>query len=385
MLASLIKNRATNNTLTTNNQYIEDEEDFTDIRWFSGIKSQQKCFDRSGSDQFFCVKQLPYNDKFTNTYSSFNNINTFLKFKKQWDGIPSFNELIREGHPCKEYYDIDAKMSDWKDQEFADPIHACLREFVLLRNKFGEKNNLNFLTPIRWDDLVVTEACNDVKLSLHIIVKTHYYIPDTKDHKILAREFRNFIKLKHPTSKIDIDLSVYNTNSLMRCVGCCKIGDPDRIFKPYGISKKIKDQKEFYVSYVKMYNNQFPDGIPFCIPKDFKEDDVIKEKKDYPKLSDKEELQNCREIVTSLAPHRHEYTHWFAIGSALFNTLNGSLDGLELFIEFSSLDSSSFDEDECVKTWNSYIEGKGCSKGTLIHYFREDNQSISNKIKYRKR
>lgn len=340
--------------------------------WKAHIGAQEKCFSNACDDEFYVVKQLPCNDTFTNTYNSFSDIDEFLDFRNNWKGQNTFNELIREGSPCREYYDIDAKMVDWDGS-----IDKCLLAFLTLRRDFDQ--NINDYS-VRWDNMIVTEACNDVKLSLHIIVDTYSYFLNTKDQKIWASKFSDWIKLTDSNSKIEIDLSVYNNNSLMRCIGCCKIGDPDRIFKPYGLANNITDMRLFYCSYVEKFlygdGTSIPNAIPIIIPKS---DQKVVKKSCYPILTDDEELENCRQIVMSLKPIRHCYKDWFAIGSALHHVLNGSKEGLEVFLEFSEKDPSSYNEEECIKIWDTFDIDKGCTKGTLIYYFNQDRDSIYQK------
>ena len=350
--------------------------------WLQGKGAQQRCFDRYKSDEFFVVKQEQLNDSFTNTYNSFKDLETFLEFKKRWKGKQTFNEIIKEGSPCAEYYDLDAKWSDgWTC------ICNYLLEFLKLRAEYAEaeENTINN-NKIKYHDLIVTEACNDTKLSLHIIINQPNYFNNTDDQKIWARGFSNWIKNNYPESKIAIDLSVYNKNSMMRCIGSYKIGEENRPFRPYGLAKKIKDKRLFYCSYVEKFYGVVGRVtymyLPLEVPENLKQDSPKVGSNSYPTLSNKDELIFCEKVIQSLKPERSEnYQDWFAIANALCSTLNGSKEGLKLFLEFSSKCPEKYNKNECIKLWDdiSLRENK-YSKGTLIHYFNEDNPKISNKL-----
>lgn len=343
-------------------------------QWIKYRGAQQKCFDRGDAlkHEFFVVKQEAYEQGFTNTYNSFKNIESFLIFQKSWEGVHNFQELIREDTPCMEYYDIDGLWSDgWKD------IHDCVLEFLILRNNYAEcKENTINNTRIIWSDLVITEACNDKKLSLHIIIRPRTgfkYFNNTKDQRTWANKFSEWIK-KNYSSKISIDTSVYNKNSLMRCVNSCKIGDDLRPFVPYGLTKHIKDDRELFCSYVRkcyiVVGEVSYDGISIFInDSEEKSDD---EKKIYPVLTDKEAFTACEYMTKQLKIERaNDYAQWFAIGSSLYDSLNGSQEGLHLFLEFSSRCQEKYDEEECTTVWNNMSTGV-YKLGTLIHYYNQD-------------
>ena len=238
---------------TMNNSNIQAEaNEFEHKEFLSGIGAQQKWFDRAicdraicddGDDKFFVVYQQPIgDDKFTNTYSSFININSFLNhYKIQDEEDKRYYELIK--NECVEYYDIDGKWTDgWES------IEDLLCEFTRLRSDFAIDNQMND-TNILFQDLIVTEACNKIKMSLHIIIRRDRFFNSCKDQKVWATCFNKWI-IENTQSKIRLDLSVYNSNSLMRLVGSHKGNDPTRKFKPYGVAKRIKDMRLFYCSYV---------------------------------------------------------------------------------------------------------------------------------------
>jgi hypothetical protein len=146
----------------------------------------------------------------------------------------------------------------------------------------------------------------------------------------------------------------------MRCRGSCKIGDTNRPFKPWRFTNK-KDEK-YFCSYV----GKVAQPIHVVQP-------VIKNKvKSFPKLSCTEELYTCKIIIDTIKPERADnYKDWFSIGSALYNTLEGSEEGLELFLEFSKKCPTKYDKQFCTNLWST-LKDTGFNKGTLIYFFGKD-------------
>lgn len=102
-----------------------------------------------------------------------------------------------------------------------------------------------------------------------------------------------------------------------------------------------------------------------------KPEKVIKKAKIYPTLGDEEELKSCKKIMEFIKDEYAEsYDSWMAIGMALYTCLNGSLEGLELWKEFSQRCDEKYDENKCVSVWACMKEG-AYNKGTLIHYLKK--------------
>ena len=324
-----------------------------------GKGAQQQCFDRAvlSENNFFVVYQKQYaNDKFTNTYNSYKNIDMFLNY---YYSIPEderrYYELIK--NECCEYYDIDGKWEDgWKD------IDSFLFEFIKLRDDFSKENDINN-RPVIFSDMIVTEACNTVKMSLHIIIRQTTYFKKCTDQKVWATMFNDWI-INNTDSKIRLDLSVYNSNSLMRLIGSHKGNDPSRKFKPYGLAKKIKDMRLFFCSYVKdlMY-----------IPIDIKE-----KEKEHNLPSIELELSNneVKEIFQHLNTSRWEdYESWRTL-----IWLGIKLGLTEGDIQEYSKNAQNYSEESTSKMINEYSPNKcNISIGTLFYYLEKDTDALTYK------
>ena len=225
-----------------------------------GIGSQQQCFDKGDKTGHNCfiAYQQKLGGKWSNTYTSFNDIQEFLDYQETIKSEEKrFHEIIRGS--CPEYYDLDFKLDNWVGDTVNQKIDNVIDEFIRVRNEFSYMNTVNNMT-YKKHDLIVLESCGASKLSLHIIIRPELnkrskrYFSNCKQQKTFAKLFSNF--LENQDTKIVLDLSVYNSNSLMRLKDSHKTDEVDRKFKAY--TKNIQDPKLFFCSYVGEEKGDFP-------------------------------------------------------------------------------------------------------------------------------
>ena len=360
---------------------------------FSGTGSQKKMFEYADklNHEFFIAEQILFGDKPSYQYMSFKNIDDFIKFDNEFKS-KSFYELIRENMPVNEYYDIDAKVHEWNSEV------ELITEFLRLREKFFEselcpihKDSRYFVNEfVVYDDLYITEACNDTKLSFHIIVKQGCHYKNTSDLQYFMSCFNQFIKTQD--TKFQLDLSVYNKNSLMRCVNSCKINDANRVFRKYKFCKKIKDNKKFLCTnhddYVYGDGTKTPNHVSVDIVRHEKPEDkivfkIIERSTDYD-----ERLAVCTHIINNIKPQRADgYHDWFRVCCGLHNSLQGTKDGFDLFIKFSQK-SPKFDRGACENLWKS-LDPKHTDNpitlATLAYFYNNDMHPIIKKKLRRKK
>lgn len=352
--------------------------------WLSGRGAQQTMFERADrlGDTFYIARQaiLPYNKtKTTYEYNSFKNLNDFINYQSNIDGSKHFYELLREGTPLKEYYDIDAIKTDFNSvNDFLLEFDSLREEFIKTQNIITDEYDKGILLETLQKDCygyikthnhrlipcqIVTEACNDKKMSLHIIYNHKMKFKNTKQLKYFMEAFDSFIKTKK--TKIQLDISVYNKNSLMRCLDSSKALDTSRIFKPTFMEWPIEN---FFIS-------NPTSALTFNLNI---EEQPKRNKAEYPQLTDEEELEFCKTLITKINKERaSNYDSWFKMGCGLYNTLNGSREGLELFLEFSQLDPYKYDEQACIDLYESFRDPElndNISKGSLIFWYRQDNK-----------
>ena len=271
--------------------------------YFTGTGSQQQCFEDGDSKNHTCfiAYQQKLGSKWFPTYTSFPTINDFLTYQNTIPEVDRrFHEIIRK--ECPEYYDLDFKLDDWKGDTTQQKIENVLTDFLHLRNEFSYKNDMNNMF-YKKEDLIVLESCGlnskgINKLSLHIILRPELnkrnirYFKCCKEQKIFTTLFSDFVKTQD--TKIFIDLSVYNTNSLMRLLGSHKADETHRNFKTY--TKNIFNPKLFFCSYIDLKKNDIPIEVK-VIPKisvilDLPEDDIDLTDNEYKNLFD--HLDVCR-------------------------------------------------------------------------------------------
>lgn len=334
--------------------------------FISGKGSQQKCFDRAEDDKFFVVYQRPIGDDiFTNTYSSFSNIESFLEYYSSVDDDDKrFYELIK--NECPEYYDFDFEISEWDGIDKHAKINGCINEFLRVRNEFSFHNDINNMT-IKQEDLVILESCGVnckgiEKLSLHVIVRpemngrSEKFFSCCKDQKVFQQKFEEF--LKKQDTKIVLDMSVYSNNSLMRLSGSHKKYENSRKFKPFGnVTKNIQDQRLMFCSYVKNT------ACPLVIHKPDVNNNEVTE------LDLELSNNEVKNIFNHLSASRwEEYESWRTL---IWVGLKLGLTAGDIH-EYSQ-DAKNYNENATTNMINDYTTEKcKMSIGTLFHYLKKD-------------
>jgi P4 family phage/plasmid primase-like protien len=99
-------------------------------------------------------------------------------------------------------------------------------------------------------------------------------------------------------------------------------------------------------------------------------------------MNTQERLDLCKQLLTMISPKRAEsYEDWIEMGWILYNVGDGTVDALDLWIDFSSKTSkNNFCETKCIHTWNNMKKGN-YTVGTLKKYASEDNPEVYNKWK----
>ena len=313
-------------------------------------------------------------------YMSFRSLRDFIHFDNQFES-KCFYELIRAETPVNEYYDIDARIQDWSSKD------QLIVEFIRLRYKFFKspgcpvnKEDLYFTnTDIRYDDLYITDASNNKKLSFHFIVKQPCYFKNINDLKYFMSMFNAFIGTQ--STRFKLDMSVYNKNSLMRCVNSCKITDPTRVFRKYPSCNQYEDKK-FFCTYHDYYiygdGLKIPNHIGIDIIRAEPANKLTFHQVEQFTKSFEDNLSICTLVIDKLNTCRSDdYEDWFKVCCALHNTLQGTKEGFELFVKFSKK-SPKFDLEACKQLWGSLKLSAGgqnhkpISLATLLYFYNQD-------------
>lgn len=150
-----------------------------------------------------------------------------------FENLPADPEVLR-----REAYDIDIKYSEISAEEKAyldRGIGAFLTDFVRLRNDYLETVRDEWsaeLKPILAEDMVVLEACNNKKFSLHILAPNKHDVGFTKEQvKVWQTDFNVFLEGRE--AFIRVDVAAMSRTGHMRTVHSSKPSDPERKLKIY--------------------------------------------------------------------------------------------------------------------------------------------------------
>ena len=106
-----------------------------------------------------------------------------------------------------------------------------------------------------------------------------------------------------------------------------------------------------------------------------------KEQKIYDKLTVDENLRIAGKLLPLLADFRaSEYLEWMTVGWVLFNLSDGSIEGLEMWLDFSTRDVEKFDEIKCRFEWGRMVR-HDMTIGTLKYYASVDNPELYKEFK----
>ena len=85
-----------------------------------------------------------------------------------------------------------------------------------------------------------------------------------------------------------------------------------------------------------------------------------------------DDLTVLRELLPLLGQQRtDDYAEWIHIGWLIYNISGGTVDGYDMWIEFSRR-SPKFDETQCAKIWNDATD-RGITIGSLCYYASTDS------------
>jgi hypothetical protein len=305
-------------------------------------KTQQECFDSADSigDTFFYG--IPNNRK-GYEYNHCKDVKAFRKIQHDNKEDHYYNEMIREGQPCIEYYDFDDKAGDMND------IDGFIKRFIQLRNDFTQ-------VPITRNQIRVYEACGGAKnkFSLHILIRNGTYYDDTEQLGLFVKKFDEWIG-----DKLIIDLSVYNKNSMLRCVGSTKRGEV-RKFRPYDMEDDNYDGGQF-ISVVDLNVLKRIEPIVVIEPP---KNDVV----DTPIVElTGEELDRTMEKLRALKVSRWEDRNDWTRLIWLCRSIGVSFEAV---CELSS-QAHNHDEDACLGVWNSWSRAS-LGIGSLHFLLKQD-------------
>ena len=104
------------------------------------------------------------------------------------------------------------------------------------------------------------------------------------------------------------------------------------------------------------------------------------DKKQYVRESIEAELKHAAELISMIDDSRADgYNDWITIGWTLFNISDGTMEGLELWLDFSKRCGEKYDESGCRFEWSKMIK-KDITIGTLRYFAKQDNPKAYNEF-----
>jgi len=156
-------------------------------------------------------------------------------------------------------------------------------------------------------------------------------------------------------------------------------------YKIYSAEEVEMDMKENYLFYLPRILSIVPWHRQVCemrpnLPSPIRVDANKDKKREFRTQNLSELLTKAKQLLMMIADFRAEaYADWLQIGWTLFNISEGSSDGLELWLEFSSRCGEKFDQHNCINIWEK-MEHRSMTIGTLHHYAKLDNPIEYNKF-----
>ena len=313
---------------------------------------QDICFSRASklSHTAFLARDIKKNSGVKN-YNSYENYDKMIEYMDQCND-KSHYEIIR--WQCIEYYDFDydneylIKFKEKYDKDSC-PNTSFIYDFIDIRNEFFtnlfDKKLIEFNPTINFHDVIILDSTRPTKTSIHLLVrpleKFHYFEDISIQKKIMVK-FKEFLNTYKKSHIIKLDLTVYGSNSLFRCVGQTKFGG-DSYLIPFGNRAKfVTDKKDFLCSHIPSISSS---SITL------KEEETIKTKYaeiDYSDSQSEKDIltiwnlikesvvNNTNKYLCDGKTGKIEYDKWKNLASALFKYLPDNLC-ISIFPELYSL------------------------------------------------
>ncbi|KAF8953210.1 hypothetical protein BGZ46_003259 [Entomortierella lignicola] len=248
---------------------------------------QTRAFDRGDLEGhvFVAYNCLSRNRKNYCEYASYPDLSGFLQaYRSIPDVEKCFNEIIREGRPCAEYYDIDWKLSNGdkssSEEELMELEQRVFAVFLQARNHFAPEY------PVLDKQCRVLSASSDKKLSLHIVIP-QYVFQNNNQHMMV---FMDSFKTTRENGRYGdndanllqyIDAGVYTKNRGIRVLGNSKPTNRSRrlVKASWHLASCAAQDIEFYITNVSQHLKFINLDSIVLVPKHCKDFDHLLQRK----------------------------------------------------------------------------------------------------------
>lgn len=236
--------------------------------FYKGHNSQKRSFEENPESKFHIAQDYEYgNAKSSKHYATFLTIDDFLNIEHTLES--SCYETLKDERVT--IFDVDGYYTNPIFQNSnGKPASTdeIVTEFIDAYTDFHEETYPDLPIPKKTHFLIKkTDDPKNQKESLHFIVRNGYKFKDHKHHKAHANAFKKYCEGIY---KVEIDMSIYSANRLIRILGHHKLNQPDRSSYRYPDHTKYNlqcDVKQFFASYLNGDEIEYPD------PKDKQEND----------------------------------------------------------------------------------------------------------------
>lgn len=296
-----------------------------------------------------------------------------MTYKELWNKIKSnkiahYYENFEKGDALRLFIDIDYKKKRGEGEMSYDKL---LEEVIeTIDNELEKYNRKN-------TKKIILSSNREEKNSAHIIYPEVYFRDIT-----YMKVFMMDIKSPLITKKI-IDPSVYK-------VGCFRIylnskkGINVPLIYYKGINHEYKNELDvFYQTLLRNIKPREEEYIPINIPENIKIREIKGNVKNINLTEKKMDIDKLRKYLFLLGKeHGEAYMDWTKIGIIIHNC-NGTMDGFNLWDEWSKQFSSYGGRDICAREWNKFKLGP-IGIGTLIKLAKDANPIEYSKICYKR-
>lgn len=223
--------------------------------FYKGRNSQKLSFEENPGSKFHIAQDYEYGTP-----------GDAKKTSKHYAAYPTIDDFLNEEHTlessCYEtlkderitIFDVDGYYTNpvFQNREGKPAsTNEIVTEFIDAYTDFHAETYPDLPVPKKTNFLIKkTDDPKNEKESLHFIVRNGYKFKDHKHHKAHATAFKKYCQ---DIYKVEIDMSIYSANRLIRILGHHKLNQPDRSSYRYQDHTKYNLQcnvKQFFASYL---------------------------------------------------------------------------------------------------------------------------------------
>jgi len=228
------------------------------------------------------------------------------------------------------------KGADYVINKFLQHRKDFIQDHCKKYDNFEQKHGVKF---------AILTACDENKFSAHIVIRNGACFQDIEHLKDFMVKFHNYL-IKDDVEFI-FDKAIYSNHRAIRMLGMTKF-KTDRFLVRHSMSDGL-DDKDFLFWHVKQGDKLYKRKIT-------KKDYVENSEKPVSNFLENNSIDDYKEMtqLLNLVNSDCDEKTWSTVAQYIYNTYNGSDEGLEKFVEWSKKNGyDEFNENNCISLWNS--------------------------------